>query len=138
MPEKKIVARVADIPPGSRKVVTVDGRDIAVFNIDGEYFAITNTCPHEGADLSKGVLSGVVESDEPGCYKLSRPGELIKCPWHGWEFDIRTGRSYCDPRKIRVKNFTVEVEIGAHLAEGPYKIETFPIETDENYIVIEA
>ena len=67
----------------------------------------------------------------------SRPGEMLRCPWHGWEFDIRTGRSYIDPEKLRVRAYEVVVEPGQRLVEGPYTAETFPVSLDENYIVVE-
>jgi 3-phenylpropionate/trans-cinnamate dioxygenase ferredoxin subunit len=135
---RHVVARVADIPPGSSKLVTVQGRDIAVFNLHGEFFAIFNRCPHEGAPLCQGQIVSLVESDEPGSYRLSRPGEMLRCPWHGWEFDIRTGQSWCDPRRTRVKSFAVAVEPGEAVAKGPYVAETFPVSVEQDYVVIEV
>ncbi len=90
---KHVVATVAEIPPGSRKLVTVRGRSIAVFNLGGEYFGLFNRCPHQGGPMCEGILTGLIESDEPGHYRYSRKGEIIRCPWHGWEFDVRTGQS---------------------------------------------
>ena len=77
-----IVATVDDIPPGKRMLVNVEGRDIGIFNVGGEYFAVGNRCPHEGASLCKGRIVGLVESSEPGSYQFSRRGELLRCPWH--------------------------------------------------------
>ena len=94
---KHVVATVAEIPPGSRKLVTVRGRQIAVFNLDGEFFGLFNRCPHQGGPMCEGILTGLIESDEPGHYRYSRKGEILRCPWHGWEFDVRTGQSYCEP-----------------------------------------
>ena len=88
---RHVVATVDDIAPGQRKLVHVQGRDIGIFNVGGEFFAIANRCPHEGASLCKGRVVGLVESSEPGSYQFSRPGEMVRCPWHGWEFDLRTG-----------------------------------------------
>src|ERR1700761_9091475 len=98
---QEIVSRVSDIPPGTRKTVTVRGREIVLFNIDGEFFAFLNRCPHEGAKLCHGVQVGLVESDGPGTFRYSRKGEMLRCPWHGWEFDIRTGQSWFDPQKTK-------------------------------------
>ena len=86
------VARVGEVPPGGRKRVTVGGRDIVLFNVGGEFFALADRCPHQGGRLSEGLLVGLVEAPEPGRYAWSRPGEIVRCPWHGWEFDLRTGR----------------------------------------------
>ena len=90
---KHVVATVAEIPPGQRKLVTVRGRPIAVFNLGGEFFGLFNRCPHQGGPMCEGVLTGLIESDDPGRYKYSRAGEILRCPWHGWEFDVRTGQS---------------------------------------------
>ena len=69
----------------------------------------------------------------------SRKGEIIRCPWHSWEFDIRTGQSWCDPGKVEdAPAITVSVEQGAKLVEGPYKAETFPVSVENQYVVVEA
>ncbi len=62
----------------------------------------------------------------------------MRCPWHGWEFDIRTGRSWCDPRRLRLMQYAVKVEPGATLAEGPYVAETFKVAVEDEYVVIEV
>ena len=68
----------------------------------------------------------------------SRQGEIVRCPWHGWEFDLRTGKSYCDPVKMRVRNYAVSVEPGARVVEGPYRAETFPVSVEGEYVVVEV
>jgi len=115
MANKHVVAAVSEIPPGGRKRVEVAGRDVAVFNLEGEFFAIANKCPHRGGPLCQGTLTGLVLSDEPGDYQYVRQGEIIRCPWHNWEFDVRTGKSWCDPEKVRARRFGVSVEKGARL-----------------------
>jgi nitrite reductase/ring-hydroxylating ferredoxin subunit len=135
---KHVVAAVKDIPPGGRKVVEVNGRAIVVFNLGGEFFALNDRCPHKGGPLSKGRLTGLVESSEPGEYRYSRRGEIIRCPWHSWEYDIRTGQSWCDPQRVRTRRYTVTVERGARLVEGPYTAETFPVTVEDEYVVVEA
>lgn len=134
---KHVVAAVSEIPVGGRKLVEVKGRRIVVFNLSGEFFAITDKCPHEGGSLAAGRLTGLVESKEPGQYSYTRRGEVIRCPWHAWEYDIRTGKSWCDPRRIQARKFNVNVEDGAALVEGPYVAETFKVSVDDKYLVIE-
>ncbi|MGK6312189.1 Rieske (2Fe-2S) protein [Neorhizobium sp. DT-125] len=134
---RHVVAKVDELDIGKSKLVKVAGRDIALFNVKGEFFAIANRCPHEGADLCRGQMVGLAESDEPGKYRMTRHGELVRCPWHGWEFDIRTGKSWCDPARTRVKSFDVSVASGGALVEGPYQAETFPVSIDEDYVVVE-
>ena len=61
---------------------------------------------------------------------------MVRCPWHGWEFDLANGRSYCDPNRMRVKTFDVEVKPGETLAEGPYQAEIFEVRTEDDYVVL--
>jgi nitrite reductase/ring-hydroxylating ferredoxin subunit len=132
-----VVARVSEVPPGERKRVEIGRRAIALFNLNGEFFAIGDTCPHEFGSLCKGKLVGLAESDEPGSYRFSRSGEFVKCPWHGWEFDIRTGQSYCDPKAVRVRSFDASVAKGEEIVKGPYVAETFPVTVEDDYVIIE-
>ena len=87
------VAKVKDIPPNGRKRVEVDGRKISIFNIEGEYYAIFDTCPHKKtAPLIRGTLDGLG----------------VKCPNHGYRFDFKTGDCNIDP-KLKTRVFPVEV-----------------------------
>ena len=133
---KHVVAPLADLPPGSRKLVTVKGRPVVVFNVDGELFALVDRCPHKGGSLCEGKLTGLVQSTEPGHYSYSRPGEILRCPWHGWEFDIRTGKSQCEPERIKAKSYAVGVEHGGEFNEGAYTLETFPVMVEQDYVVV--
>ncbi|SMF35458.1 3-phenylpropionate/trans-cinnamate dioxygenase ferredoxin subunit [Xaviernesmea oryzae] len=134
---KHIVAALAEIPPGSQKLVHVRGRAIAVFNVNGELFGISDTCPHQGGSLATGATVGLTTSEEPGKFCHSRPGEFVRCPWHSWEFDLRTGQSWCDPRKFRTRPYDLSVEPGEALVAGPYVAETFGISVEDQYIVVE-
>jgi 3-phenylpropionate/trans-cinnamate dioxygenase ferredoxin subunit len=78
---------------------------------------VLNRCPHQGGSLCSGRQSGVVTSSRPGEYATSRSGEIIRCPWHGWEFDLRTGQSWFDPRAVRVRRYDVTVEPGSVLID---------------------
>jgi len=135
---RHIVATVDELPPGSRKRVTVAGRDISVFRIGDSYHAIQDRCPHEGASLCAGRIVSLATSDRPGTYRMEREGELLRCPWHGWEFDIRTGQSWCDPERVRVRSFDTHVENGRTLEKGPYEAEVFPVSIERDYIVIDT
>lgn len=135
---RHVVATTSEIPPGGNKVVTVEGREIVVFHVNGEFFALLNRCPHEGAPLAKAACVAHLSSHEPGEYKRSRVGEMLRCAWHGWEFDMRTGQSYCDPKHTRVRSYPVRIEPGETLAKGPYVAETFPVIVEESYVLVEA
>jgi nitrite reductase/ring-hydroxylating ferredoxin subunit len=136
--ERHVVAKVAELPPGSRRLVTIRGREVVVFNVEGEYFALLDRCPHQGGSLSRGKLTGLVEAIEPGRVRYSRRGEIIRCPWHGWEFDLRTGRSWCDPLRLRVKSYAATTIPGSTLVAGPYTAETFPVMVEDDYVVVEV
>jgi 3-phenylpropionate/trans-cinnamate dioxygenase ferredoxin subunit len=135
---RHVVATVEEVTPGARKRVTVKGRDIVLFNLGGEFFALIDRCPHEGAPLGRGHLCGLARSSEPGQYSLERKGEMLRCPWHGWEFDIRTGQSWCDPKNTFVKQYAVTVEPGETVAKGPFRAETVPVSVEQDYVVIEV
>jgi nitrite reductase (NADH) small subunit len=75
------VARVDDVPPGSARQVTVEGRWVGVFNVEGAYHAVDNLCLHRGGPLCEGAVRGTV----------------VTCPWHGWQFDLTTGALVQDP-----------------------------------------
>ncbi len=157
-----VVGSVDDIPPGAHKIIDVDGREIGVFNVNGEYFAVLNRCPHQGGPLCSGRQTGFLVAPTPGDYQLTRPGEVIRCPWHGWEFDLRTGQSWCEPARVRVRRYDVSVESGEALTiqaesaaeaasapdadafappglvKGPYKAETFPVAVEQRYVVVDV
>src|SRR4030081_3438809 len=130
---RHVIAPVEELPPGTRKFLTIDDRPIAVFNIKGEFFGLLNRCPHQGAALCEGPLIGLAQSSNPGQIEYTRLGEIIRCPWHGWEFDIRTGQSYCDPKRFRAKAYPVNVEPGASVVKGPYVAETIAVSVESDY-----
>ena len=86
------VAAAADIPPGTGKCVEANGKQLAVFNVDGTFHVIDNTCLHRGGPLGEGELEGC----------------LLTCPWHAWQFDVRTGESVTDDSKVAVYPCKVE------------------------------
>jgi nitrite reductase/ring-hydroxylating ferredoxin subunit len=135
--QKHVVARVEEVVPGKPLVCQVKGRQIGIFNLGGEYYALLNRCPHQSADLCRGRITHLVQAKRAGEFEVSRPGEFIKCPWHGWEFDIRTGQSWCDPNSMYVRQFGVTVEPGETLVKGPYVAEIFPVSVEDSYIVVE-
>ncbi|HEX4212302.1 MAG TPA: Rieske (2Fe-2S) protein [Candidatus Dormibacteraeota bacterium] len=144
-----VVAAVDEIPSGGRRIVELAGRSIGVFNVGGEFYALRNRCPHQGGPICEGKLWGAIEAEVPGEVRLNREGEILTCAWHGWEFDIRTGQSWCDPRRLRVRSYDVRVEPGAALTEDPeapsagmvkgdYVAETFPVSVEGRYVVVEV
>ncbi len=136
---KYVVAAVDEIPPGGRKIVDVEGRSIGVFNVRGEYFAVLNRCPHQGGPLCTGLTHGFLEPAAVGEYRYDRPGEILRCPWHGWEYDLRTGQSWFDPAHVVVRRYEVSVEPAtSRLQPGPYVAETFPVSVEQHYVVVDV
>ena len=111
-----------------------NGRAVVVFNLGGEFFALNNRCPHRGGSLCEGKLTGLVQSDEPGEYQYIRRGEIIRCPWHSWEFDIRTGQVVVRSRQAcKTRHYArVGGEGRASWSKGPYMAETFPVSVEND------
>jgi nitrite reductase/ring-hydroxylating ferredoxin subunit len=134
---RHVVAGVAEVPPGACKLVSAKGRDIGVFNVGGKFYALANRCPHKGGPLCHGMITGLASSGGPGEYRLTRNGEFVRCPWHGWEFEIATGQSYCDPQTMRIRQYEVTVTPGDELVKGPFVAESFPVAVEQDYLVVE-
>lgn len=147
---KYTVCKVSELPIGERRIVDVKGRSIGVFNVHGEYYAIRNLCPHEGAPLCRGIVTGTTLPSQPGEYIWAKDGEIVRCPWHGWEFDITTGQSVFNPHKMRVKKYAVTIEPVAHTPEEAHaeedapaqeedeRVETFPVTVEDGWVVVHA
>ncbi len=103
------VCAVSELPPGGRKIVEDGSDSIGVFNVGGKLYAIKNVCPHKGAPLCQGSLHGTHKPSEVHQYDPGYEGQIIRCPWHGWEFDIVTGKGLFD-RNSRVATYVVEVD----------------------------
>ena|SRR5579862_7839487 len=110
------VAAVSDLPPGARKIVTIGRYEIGIFNINGVFRAVLNICPHALAPICSGAVRGTVLPSKPGQYKWGHVGEIIACPWHGWEFSLLDGKSIHDER-CHLKTFPVVVENGTIFIE---------------------
>lgn len=136
MADRHVVATVDEIAPGTCKIVTVNGREIGVFHVNGEFFALINRCPHQGAALCRGAIVHKLVSPSPGNYSLAHDQPMLRCPWHCWEFDLRTGQSWCDPDSIRARTYDVKVEPGETLAKGPFEAETVLVSVEQNYVVL--
>ncbi|SFM27248.1 3-phenylpropionate/trans-cinnamate dioxygenase ferredoxin subunit [Paenibacillus sp. 1_12] len=141
-----IAGTTSEIPPGARKIVQVESRSIGVFNVKGTYYAIRNNCPHQGAPLCQGRLTGLAMHTMPGDYNYGREGEIITCPWHGWEFDLTNGKSIYDPQKCLVKTYEVIVEhqamsqprrVAASMqTEQETMIDTYPVTVEDDLVII--
>ena len=96
------VGRAGEIPAGEGRVVDAGGTTLALFNVDGSYHAIDNTCSHRGGPLGEGDLDGAI----------------VACPWHGWRWDVTTGANANNPA-VKIASFPVTVERGEIFVELP-------------------
>lgn len=106
------ICRVDELPSGEGKAFDLDGRSIAVFRKDDELFAYRNICPHMYAQISFGRVSGTMLPSEPGEYRYGFDSEVVRCPWHNWEFNLRTGHSMFTGDRRRLTPVAIWVEDG--------------------------
>jgi len=94
MREITVVARLRDIQPGQMLYVDIDGLPIALANVDGTIYAFGDSCRHQGGPLSSGVLRD----------------DIVTCPWHGWAYNVRTGKTVIPPVGLRVPTYDVVID----------------------------
>ena len=143
---RHIVARTTDIPPGGNKVFGVDGRDIVVFHVNGEFFALLNRCPHAGAPLEKAACVARLTSPEPGVYPAFAGRRVVALRLarlgirHAQRPILVRSEALQDPllsgRDRERRGSRKELEDG--LAKGPYVAETFPVHVEDSYVIIET
>ena len=110
MSRRVVVKPVREFPPNTREIIQVGRQSIGVLNVNGNFFALRNHCPHQGAPLCLGRISGTTLPGPPYSYDYGRENEIITCPWHGWEFEISTGASVFNPHRVRVRSYEVTIE----------------------------
>jgi 3-phenylpropionate/trans-cinnamate dioxygenase ferredoxin subunit len=108
---RHVVCAAADLRPGERRVVQVQGRSIGVFNVGGRYYALHNGCPHRGGPLCEGRVGGTTLPTHGHAFPYGREGRILRCAWHGWEFDITTGRALAAPG-VSARTYALAVEDG--------------------------
>lgn len=107
----------ADLQPGSRRVVRAGALDVGVFNVNGHVVAVLDLCPHERVPICGGRVGGTTLPSEYGTFTWAREGEILSCPWHGWEFDLLSG---------------------ACLVHGGKRLRQFPVRIDDGFIYVQA
>jgi nitrite reductase/ring-hydroxylating ferredoxin subunit len=113
MPDEFLVARAEDLPEGTHRIVRVANREIGIFNVRGDYYALPNLCPHQRGPLCSGNVSGTLMYGPETDWKLAwvYEDEVITCPWHSLEFHIPTGRCIA-LRGIQLRTYDVRVVDG--------------------------
>jgi len=151
MTDRIEVCPAAELPPGDRTIVDIDGlpHSVGVFNVDGGYHALANVCPHHLGPLCEGEVTGEMCSAGVGDYDLTREGEVIQCPWHGWKFDIETGMSVFNPHELRTKTYetSVETKTEPDVADGEHEygtalkgdsppLDTYDVDVEDEVVVL--
>lgn len=98
------------LKPGDRKIVQIDNIEIALLNIDEKFYAIRNTCPHQGVQMIHGPVTGTMLPSKPHEYEYGCLNEIIRCPLHGWEFSLKTGKSVFSPDKVSILTYEIHKE----------------------------
>ncbi len=117
-----IVAKEAEIPEDERVIVEVEGKEIGVFNVKGEYFAVLNWCVHQGGPCCEGTVDGTYSATfDRDTLEVDlqwvKDDEILSCPWHGWEYDLTTGDC---------------------LSNNRYTIPQYPVRINEGNIIVDV
>lgn len=106
------IGPISDFPEGKARAVTIDGRDIAIVTWRGAHYAIRNRCPHMHAPLSDGFLAPkLCAGADVGTIDVDDSSPVLSCPWHIWQFDLKTGHVLGDPR-YRIATFKTDCREG--------------------------
>lgn len=106
------VGTVEEVRGEGCRIVDVDGRRVGVISVGDDFYAINDKCPHMGASMCAGSVSGTMVASAPHEYVYGRDDRVIRCPWHGWEFDLVTGRSLLEPRRSGLRTYQVSQRDG--------------------------
>ncbi|MGG0717413.1 Rieske (2Fe-2S) protein [Robertmurraya massiliosenegalensis] len=112
---KQSVATIEEVKENGKKIVNVNGQEVGIFYVDGEFYAWRNFCPHFAAPICEGKITGTRLTSDVYEYNYGKDGQIIRCPWHGWEFDLKTGE---------------------HLVDVTVKLRGVPLEIDETHIYV--
>ena len=111
MSNKYFACKTTEVPENTARIVKIKSLSVGIFKQDDGYFALLNVCPHKGAALCEGPVCGTTKTTDTVEFVYERAGQIVRCAWHGWEFDIRSGESLVDPN-IRARRFPVSVDAG--------------------------
>lgn len=106
------VANLDQLEEGKPSVLSVKGRTIGLIKMKDKVYAIRNVCPHKGAPVCRGTVGGTMLPSEPSTFIFGMENQVLKCPWHGWEFDLESGASLCGA-KGKLTLYPVTLKEGA-------------------------
>jgi nitrite reductase/ring-hydroxylating ferredoxin subunit len=111
MAEKTYICRADEIQVGTPFIARLRSLSVGVFRIGDSFHALLNICPHRGAPLCEGPQCGTTKPVDGAEFIYHRDNEIVRCAWHGWEFDIKSGEALVDP-SMRARTFPITVEDG--------------------------
>jgi nitrite reductase/ring-hydroxylating ferredoxin subunit len=123
------VCPVDELPPGRRLLIEADRLQIVITNVDGRLYAFRNVCPHQGAPLMCGPITGTMVASVPHQYEYGCDNEIVRCPLHGWEFHMATGKSVAQRDTVSIKTYPVETNAEHILIQLPRQPESFAVHT---------
>jgi nitrite reductase (NADH) small subunit len=106
------VGTVAELRRAGCRVLQLEGRWVGVVSVGDRFFAVRDRCPHMGAPMCAGTVGGTFVASAPHELLYGSHDRVIRCPWHGWEFDLESGRSLLEPERFGLKTYRVTVEDG--------------------------
>jgi 3-phenylpropionate/trans-cinnamate dioxygenase ferredoxin subunit len=112
------IGTVEEVRREGCRVVELEGRPVGVISVGEEFYAIHDRCPHMGPSMCRGTVSGTFVASDAHEYVYGMHGKVIRCPWHGWEFDLETGRSLLEPHRVGLRTYRVTVEGGDVVVHG--------------------
>ena len=104
------MSRLDEVPASGPLIVTVNNIELGIYRVGSELVALRNACPHQAAPICKGRVSGTTLPSSVYEYRFGREGEILQCPWHGWEFDMKTGRHLVSQSRAAIRRYPLEVE----------------------------
>lgn len=109
---KVYAAEAQEVRESGRKIVRANGMELGIFFVEGRFYAYRNICPHAGAPVCAGLVGGTRLPSQVYEYVPGMEGKVLRCPWHGWEFDLTSGRHLADDN-VRLRGYDVVEEEGS-------------------------
>jgi nitrite reductase (NADH) small subunit len=107
---RHFVTEIDQIDASKAKVFTVQGRSIGLIKTNGKIYAVRNVSPHKAAPVCQGTLKGTMLPSAPSAFVFGLEDQILQCPWHGWEFDLETGKTMCGNEGKKLNFYPVTIE----------------------------
>lgn len=119
---KHHVGHIDDLTPGTCHIIDIEGTSIGIIRTNNDIYAIRNRCPHQGAEICLGTITGTMLPSPPNQLRYGHTDQVLTCPWHRWEFDITTGQSIGNATNKKLRTYKTEIadnHIYIHLPTKP-------------------